>query len=190
MPPTPDSKKKNSAPIVIVLIVLLLGAGAFLIHRRNQSLAVIDFSVARQALKAGPAPAGAKAAPDSAVPAAQPGPQPAAVVPEKNTGARAGTRYSVSIGPVVCATADTSRHLLQVGVRLNFSDPALEKEINAKRENIERLIKFVFSKKQLVQINAESARAELLDKINAFLTSGRADDLIFTAFDILPMEMK
>jgi len=175
IPHDPD-KKKSALRILVTLIALLLVVTALLYYNNRRYLSVVDYSTVKRP---------EAAAADTPKPPLAP---PSGPRPLRLRASEAGLNFA--IGPVVCATADTARHCLQVGVRLMFTGAALEKEISGKRENIERLIKFVFSGKQLAQINAESARAELLGKINAFLTAGRADDLIFTAFDIIPMEMK
>jgi flagellar basal body-associated protein FliL len=99
-------------------------------------------------------------------------------------------KRNISIGPIVCSTSDSGRQCLQVGIRLSFDAGPLDREIEEKQENIIRLIKFVFINKTVAEINAEKARTEILDKINSFLSTGKTSDLIFTVFDIIPMEIK
>ncbi len=109
---------------------------------------------------------------------------------EDETKGLASVRHNISMGPIVCITADTTRYCLRVGVRLFYEAGPIDKEIEERQENIVKLIRLVFLKKTLIQVNAETARMEILDKINSFLSAGKAQDLIFTVFDIIPMEMK
>jgi flagellar basal body-associated protein FliL len=183
--PTPTGRGGKIKVLRVAVPALLIGAAAFFFINNRRTDAVVDYEVAK---KEAPVRRTAEPArPEPQAPAAETVPAPAAAGPKN---AASGPRLNFTVGPVVCATADTARHCLQVGVRLLYSGAALDREIKDKEENIARLVKFVFARKQLAQINADSARAEILEKVNAFLSQGRADDLVFTAFDIIPMEMK
>jgi len=175
--PPEESGKKSGRRVILPAVLLIIAVIAILFYNNRRAYPVVDYdAVKKEAPKAG--------TPEETAP----GMPPASDARPKT--APAGARLNAAFGPLVCATADSSRHCLQVGIRLMYSGAALDREIKDKKENIERLVKFVFSGKQLAEINADSARAELLGKINAFLSAGKADDLVFTAFDIIPMEMK
>jgi flagellar basal body-associated protein FliL len=170
--PRPSTPRKSGAFRVVALLAIIFAliAAGVLLSRRRLSLPVVDYTAVKNV--------------------ETPAPVPNSAMSPKFAAPPSGPKRNFAVGPVVCATADTARHGLRVGLRLVYSGDALEAELRQKQENIERIIRFVFVRKQLTQIDAESARQELLEKINAFLTEGKVEDLVFTTFDILPMEMR
>ncbi|OGS34218.1 MAG: hypothetical protein A2293_14210 [Elusimicrobia bacterium RIFOXYB2_FULL_49_7] len=98
----------------------------------------------------------------------------------------AGQRAEYVLAPIHCRTADTSGLSLLIGLRLVFEKGPLSAEMADKEDNIIRLVKFVFSDKVPAQIDIPRVRSEILGRLNAFLTSGKVVDILFTTFDIIP----
>jgi flagellar basal body-associated protein FliL len=95
-------------------------------------------------------------------------------------------RSEFTLAPVVCPVADSAGHRLLLGIKLVYEKGPLDREIRLKEKNIAQLMKFVLSDKAPSSIEASVIRRELKERINAFLTSGKVRDVVFTSFDIIP----
>ncbi|MFH0921639.1 MAG: hypothetical protein V1913_14910 [Fibrobacterota bacterium] len=113
--------------------------------------------------------------------------KPSAVLSAKTVvQAPAERRYRSDLPPVLCKTRDTVGYLVKAGLAFVYADPVLSVEIREKEEGIRTLVRYVFADKVIAQIEAERCRKEILEKVNRFLTRGRVEDAVFTAFDIVP----
>lgn len=168
---------------LVFLLIVLIGGAVYYNNRRRTT--IVSGEVHPATDSSNEAAGDAEAAETVSEKPPEKEEAPVVAVPETPA---SSVRFSHAVGPVACVTRDSARYGLQVGFRLTYSDSSLVREIQQRQENIERLVRFVFARKVPAQINADSARVEILSRINGFLSTGKVEDLVFTAFDIIPME--
>lgn len=152
----------------LIPCAVLLAVAALFIRNNMKRHEVVRYETARS-----------EAAPAAAAPAPPASSGKAAALPRER-------RAEYAILPVACRTADTAGHSLLVGVKLIYEKGPLDREIRTRENNIIHLLKFVFSGRVPSQIEADPVRAEIKDRINAFLSTGQVRDVIFTTLDIIP----
>jgi flagellar basal body-associated protein FliL len=89
---------------------------------------------------------------------------------------------SVVIPRIECTTSDKSDIRIVISIELFCDTDSMRDEVMVKREQLKVMVRKVFGRKQIGDIQVETLRSELLSEMNGFLGHAAIRDVVFRDF--------